>query len=87
MKTNNPAKIIAIAVAVAIAVPLSASARHHDSEDILAGAVIGCIAGVILATAADGECQYAPVQYAPPPPHLKKSARGIISPSAPLHHD
>ena len=63
MKTNTPIKIIAVAAAAAIAVPLSASARHHDAENILAGVVIGCVAGAVLASAADGGCVY----VAPPP--------------------
>ena len=80
MKTNTTVKIIAVAVVAAIAVPLSASAGHH-SEDIIAGAAIGVIAGALLVSAAEGSCQYAPPPpqyyayprpppqyYAPPPP-------------------
>ena len=76
MKTSISTKIIVAGVVIALAVPLSASARNHDAENILAGVVIGCVAGAVLVSAADGGCVYAappppPPQYyyyAPPPP-------------------
>lgn len=78
MKTSISSKLVAAGVVAALAVPLSASARHCHSEDIIAGVVIGCVAGAVLASAADGGCVYMapspppppppPQYYAPPPP-------------------
>ena len=45
MKTTLTAKLIAVGAAAALALPLTASARHHRSGDVFAGAVIGVLAG------------------------------------------
>ena len=57
MTNRNATQAIAAVLAVAVAAPLSASARHHRSEDILAGVVIGAIAGTFVAAAASGAAQ------------------------------
>ena len=63
MKASTTAKITTLALAFALAAPLGAMARNRTG-DILAGALIGVVAGSILASAADGGCVY----VAPPPP-------------------
>ncbi len=71
MTNRNATQAIAAVLAVAVAAPLSASARHHRSEDILAGVVIGAIAGTFVAAAASGNVEYIPAPavgcYYPPP--------------------
>ena len=70
MKASTTAKITAIALAVSLAAPLGAMARNR-SGDILAGALIGVVAGSILTSAANGSGVYVapqPVYYCPPPP-------------------
>ena len=64
MKTVTATKLIAVGTAAALALPLTASARHHSSGDVFAGAVIGVIAGAMLANTVNGETVY----VAPPPP-------------------
>ena len=77
MKTTLTAKLIAVGAAAALALPLTASARHHRSGDVFAGAVIGVLAGAMIASAADCSTVYVaapppppppPVYYYPPPP-------------------
>ena len=69
MKSTVTTKLIAVGAAAALALPLTASARHHRSGDVFAGAVIGVIAGAMLAGAAQAQPVYvAPAPPPPPPP-------------------
>ena len=68
MKTCTTAKFIAIGTAAALALPLTASARHHHNGDVFAGAVIGVIAGAMLASTVNGETVYVAPPPPPPPP-------------------
>ena len=68
MKTNIAPKLIALGTAATLALPLTASARHHHSGDVFAGAVIGVIAGAVLASTANGETVYVAPPPPPPPP-------------------
>ena len=70
MKTNIATKLIAVGIAATLALPLTASARsHHHGGDVIAGAVIGVIAGAMIAGAAQAQPVYvAPAPPPPPPP-------------------
>ena len=68
MKTCTTTKLIAVGTAAALALPLTASARHHSSGDVFAGAVIGVIAGAMLANTVNGETVYVAPPPPPPPP-------------------
>ena len=69
MKTNITTKLVAVGAAAALALPLTASARHHHgSGDVFAGAVIGVIAGAMIAGAANAETVYVAPPPPPPPP-------------------
>jgi len=65
MKTRSTLRLAAIALAVTMAMPLSASARHHRSEDVLAGAVVGAVVGTFIAAAASSSVEIAPAYPAP----------------------
>jgi hypothetical protein len=68
MKSTVTPKLIAIGTAAALALPLTASARHHRSGDVFAGAVIGVLAGAMIASAADCNTVYVAPPPPPPPP-------------------
>ena len=68
MKTSVTTKLIAVGAAAALALPLTASARHHRSGDVFAGAVIGVLAGAMIAGAAQAETVYVAPPPPPPPP-------------------
>ena len=68
MKTCTTTKLIAVGTAAALALPLTASARHHHNGDVFAGAVIGVIAGAMLASTVNGETVYVAPPPPPPPP-------------------
>ncbi|HRX06772.1 MAG TPA: hypothetical protein P5306_06735, partial [Kiritimatiellia bacterium] len=65
MKTRSTLRLAAIALAVTMAMPLSASARHHRSEDVLAGAVVGAVVGTFIAAAASSRVDVVPACPAP----------------------
>lgn len=65
MKTRSTLRLAAIALAVTMAMPISASARHHRSEDVLAGAVVGAVVGTFIAAAASSRGDVVPACPAP----------------------